>query len=477
MSVTRIRFDRAIGHDMTEYTQFHIEAPGVALRDAPRPPLQIAAHKAVFDAFDAAGPDDDVVRAAGDALWTCLSVHRNTEEAFRPILNNGATDGALRLAFSDLAGDAKALPWEALRETQAGFLCFDRRIPILREVETETTPHLQIAHTDTLRFLAVIGARGDDGQGEWARLHKALRSLDGKVKVRALILASRQDLEDEINAIGDPQIRAETIPHGADALVARIERFGPHVAHLFCHGYAGAQSVLEIEDGSVNYGGTQPTWLMRGDLLRALSAKAWLVVLNACSLADVAGAEDGGLGTPETASLCEDLVQSGIPVVVGMRGPMLAEYAHAFGGAFHERALKALGHAIAQGGGELDLGACFSEACCAILANPPLPPMLAAARIRDWTFPVMTIRSGPLRIRVIGGGAAPAGAAPDDDEATLLAREEAIGEREVLADMLDTRGDMLPDDAVREIRARIAELEAQLSARARPAEDTALDEA
>ncbi|EBA09964.1 CHAT domain-containing protein [Sagittula stellata] len=476
MSVTRIRFERAIGHDMTEYTQFHIEAPGVLLSDAPRPPLQIDAHKAVFDAFDAAGPDD-VVRAAGDALWSCLSAHRNTKEAFRPILRKDATKGALRLAFSDLAGDAKALPWEALRETQAGFLCFDRRIPILREVETETAPDLQIANTDTLRFLAVIGARGDDGQGEWDEIRKALQSLTGSVRFQALILASRQELEDDINALGVPAIRAETIPHGTSALVARIERFGPHVAHLFCHGYAGTESVLEVEDGGVNYGCTKPTWLMRGDLLHALSAKAWLVVLNACSLADVGDAEDTGPGTPETASLCEELVQSGIPVVVGMRGPMLARYTHAFGGTFHERALRAVGQAIAQGGMELDLGACFSDACRAILADPPLPPMLAAARIRDWTFPVMTLRSGPLAIKVIGHGDAPGGASPDVDEDTLLAREEAIGEREVLARILDSRGDVLPDEAVREVRARIAELEAQLGTRTRTEEHTAFDEA
>lgn len=391
MTTTRIHFEAALDPEMQLYTQFHIEAPGQIQAFTPKRPLKLLPHKSAIDNYKANnGAADNIVGDIGDALWACLSDHPNANNAFLPTLRPGAPGRMVSLSFSPETADAKELPWEALREN-AEFLCFDMRVPIVREVETaaESLP-LTLADGEKVRFLAVIAAEGDDGRGEWDALLRAVKSVGEDLPIEVLVLTSNNAIAEDIEQNESDIFLAGPVPDGAASLKQRIQAFGPHIAHFFCHGHA--KGFLELERSSAEWGAGEPTWLSVTDLEEALSLSAALTVLNACSLAAVGDANDKPSGC---LNLCEQLVQRGFPIVVGMRAAVNAGDAHAFAESFHTKALAVLSQQFAVGGGNVSLAESFGDACRAILSmGPPMDSVVKSA----WTFPVMNVRPTPLQL-------------------------------------------------------------------------------
>ena len=391
MTTTRIRFVAALSpSDNQPYTQFHIEAPGVDLPFTPIPALNLTPHQTAIDNYKTAnGGGGNIVSDVGEALWQCLNSHGNADEAFRPSLSPGAPDPWVSLSFSDGTADAKDLPWEALREN-AGFLCFDKRIPIVREVETPVeNPALTLLEGEKLRFLAVIAASGDDGRGEWRALKRAVKSANDRMPIEVLVLTSNPNIVTDIEQNENQFFSAGPVPEGASALIQRIQSFRPHIAHFFCHGHANG--FLEVERSSAEFGAVEPTWLSVAHLEEALALSTWVTVLNACSLASTQAA------TPEPAgslNLCEQLVESSVPIVVGMRAPVDAGDAQAFAESFHTNTLRVLADLFTAGTGRLSLAKCFGDACRAILS---LGSPMEALQKPAWTLPVMNLRPDTLQ--------------------------------------------------------------------------------
>lgn len=462
MTTTRIRFEAALHPDDPDttrhYTQIHIEAPGQILPSVGIPALRLEPHQTAIDKYRAALPGSgNIVGDIGDALWQCLAAHDNADAAFLRSLTPGTSDRQVSVSFSDMAIDAKELPWEALRESTS-FICFDKRVPIVREVATsvENTP-LTLTSDEKLRFLAVIAAEGNDGRGEWNALKRSILSVSERLPVEVLVLTSNPRIATAIRDEENPRITAGPVPDGSTALIQRIQSFAPHIAHFFCHGHASGY--LELERSSAEWGAGQPTWINAASLEEALSLSAWVTVLNACSLASVEADADVEADKPLLAgslNLCEKLVERGFPIVIGMRSPVDAGDALSFAERFHASALGAIANLVAAGGGTLALAKSFGDACRAILS---LGSPMDALEKPAWTLPVMNLRPDLLHLQYVPAVAGVANAASPD---ARIEREELQGQLDTLEAALRDHTEVYAD-LLGPIGARIAELRVKLA--------------
>ncbi|TGD62186.1 CHAT domain-containing protein [Tabrizicola sp. WMC-M-20] len=472
MPTARVEFEvtRLPGPAGDLITHFRIRQEGANLPEHPNAPLDLDSIAPFVAGFDNPGPAGEPVAEAGSQLWTSLQAHENAAAAFAAVLAPGPANRALRVTFSQHALAAKKLPWEALLSPQ-GFLC-DARVPIIREVQVTTrTSSLLLVQGEALRVLAVIAPVGNDGLGEWEALKQAALRPRAALAVRLLVMTSKPAIRDDIAAMANPLVTAMSISESNETFLGAIGDFRPQVAHFFGHGFAGAgASFLEIENSAAENGAEGRHHLNHSDMEQALSGSAWIVVLNACSLAG-----GGGAGT---GSLAEATVARGVPVVIGMRDLVMPEVAHAFARTLHRSALDAIAALSQSGSGSLDIGLCFADACRAIpLMRNGQPHPDANRSQRDWALPSLHLRSGPLDFDVIvpaidpdpvhnagvrtlwreSGPPGDAGADPSER------RAEVSGEIEMLRSLLTDAEANLSAPAKAAVSARILGLEADLS--------------
>jgi len=450
MTTTRIEFS-AVGDPDDPTTLIHIEAPGRVLPNEMPRYLNLASHRDVLEPFlEGQAGGDDFVAILGDTLWDCLDGHPNAKDGFSPSLQEGVADRKVTISFRHNPQDVKSLPWEALR-VNGDFLTFDKRVPVVREIDSHwpgASPEL--ARNEKLRFLAVIGAEGDTGEGEWNALNRALKSVAGDLDLEVLLISSNYALLEKARAIQEFSIATETIPVNRGDLVHAIERFMPHVAHFFCHGHA--EGFLKIEPAGNEYAQVpEIVTLDEVDLEQALLQTACLTVFNACSLA-----QDGGDETQQSGSLslCEDLVQKGLPIVVGMRAPVDTGVARRFALNFHRNALQIFRKLLDDGGGHVDLSRGFGDACRAILSGGEQG---AERRELSWTLPILHQKSElpSLTRRAVGDAST--------DLASKMARVQKQAELDTLMAVLEDPPDeyllLLPA-----IRAQVGKLQTELQA-------------
>ncbi|EHK57119.1 CHAT domain-containing protein [Allomesorhizobium alhagi] len=463
----RILFEPAQELSGEIVTQFHLEKETVNLPVAARVPVNMGALSSVIQQYESGtNPTATVVKDVGSALWSNIARHQNATEAFRDALN-GADSAVVRLTFTALGDEARALPWETMYSPH-GFLAFGSQVPIIREIpDTGRTAPLAIEAGMPFKLLAVIAAQGGDANSEWRALRRALQAAGGGMPTEVLVLSSSKAVVDDIKSAGTDGIAARKMPGSKQDLVHAIAEFAPHYAHFFCHGEPTGGNLV-LENGGAEYGEERSLFLDLVDLKQSLLGTTWIVVLNACSLAG-----DGADQSGETASLCEKLVQQGLPLVIGMRAPVSESNANRFAEGFTGRALAAIARTLEKPGTtDLNLGRCFAAACRDILADNPQPPNAAAEVFREWSLPVYTTREGfglierppplpPEAAEMIAEDVLD-GDTPRLDTLATLKREELAGELDMLSDLI-AKLDSYAPHVIDGIEARIREIKTALT--------------
>lgn len=384
---TRIEFAAAVNPQDPddEFINFKIDDPAQALGYVAPPPLDTSPHQSAIDDFENARPGP-IVSGVGDALWNCLKTHGSAKAAFLNLVNGLGADRQVTLTFFGNTDEAKRLPWEALRHGNK-FLAHDHRIPILREIATSADEFpLRLTRGEELRLLVVLGARGDDGSLEWEAIKRAVNRVVNSLPVVVRVVAAHTGVN---LSNANFSVTEGPVPENAVDLIYEIQGFAPHITHFYCHGYQ--KGGLDIETtGSARFGRQGSIKMTRTDLVQALDLISCITVLNAChqgGTGQATGTDDG------SRSVCEELVESGFPIVVGMRRAIASTDASAFAEAFHTNALKEIDRVLQMGQGTVRLGAAFGDACRAISTKAAHNPAEAAA----WTLPVLYVRPDDLQ--------------------------------------------------------------------------------
>ena len=230
----------------------------------------------------------------------------------------------IELALCWQAGDAvmNRLPWEMMHADQ-GFLAALPQIAITRRVSGTTATLDRIASPP--RVLFGVGSALDDA------------AISAGAEYMSLLRRLRH---------GDLALKTYLLPQASTAtLAAAIAWFEPAVVHLVAHGAAsddkGHLNMADPTDPAKQVEVYAP------NLLGALSANGQrplpqIVVLNACYTATTDLGQSGEVAFP----LAVELVQAGVPVVVGMAGEVADQACRLFTRRLYEALL--LGEDVAQ---------------------------------------------------------------------------------------------------------------------------------
>jgi hypothetical protein len=253
----------------------------------------------------------------GDALWEQIKDRSRAE----PL--------ELTLAWGEVERALNRLPWEMMR-TGEGFLAALPGVAITRRVAGTAAIEAD-SLTSPPRVLFVVGAKEiDDAIRPGAEYLGLLRNLrDAKLalslKTHLLLQATTTRLE------------------------AAIKSFEPTVVHFICHGgYADGHGYLELVPERES---DDPAVLHAENLienLRAAGRLPQIVVLNACHTASVDPLSDLNLQEAGqfASPLAVELVQAGVPIVVGMAGEVADRACRLFTRRFYQAILR--GEEIAQ---------------------------------------------------------------------------------------------------------------------------------
>lgn len=151
------------------------------------------------------------------------------------------------------------------------------------------------------KYLWVIGAAIDDDRiRPGAELMGLLRSIRGKRWMNSRVLEG-----------ATPR-----------TLHAAINEFKPQIVHIICHGYLDLQgrTYLELQTDDPKATPGRESSQVIEDLRADDGSFPTVVILSACNTAGAGGTERYVLGPNETAPLAVDLVEKGVPIVVGMSG-------------------------------------------------------------------------------------------------------------------------------------------------------------
>jgi hypothetical protein len=283
------------------------------------------------------------------------------------------------------------LPWEVLHHggvdpqfIYEGFLAADPDVALIRRVAGTREPGQKV---DVLpsppRVLFVVGASLTDPAvrpgAEYLGLLWSLEKGNRYLNTRILLNATTDSLADAIKA------------------------YRPNVVHIICHGLIpqGGKPSLEFRSST---GSVDPDYVDAKRLILALKTDLDLplptvVVLNACLTAT---SDEVVVGRP----LAAELVQLGVPIVVGMSGRVADQACRLFTRGFY--------HALLNGG-EIALAAARGRR--AAIAHGGYDPNTSV----DWALPVLflseTVGEARLNIDV------------DHDEAARLRQAQEFSKR------------------------------------------------
>jgi hypothetical protein len=244
----------------------------------------------------------------------------------------------------------------------------------------------------------------------------------------------------------DNQLTSVPIANQTD-LLSRIDEFGPHLIHFFCHGStAFGQSELQLATFNDAGSNNSSVKLTIDDLLTNAGVRdAWLVTLNCC---------EGGAATKEVHSLTHSLVSQGVYAAVGMMEAVDALDAHEFCKYFYPAIfmkLRVTLQTVESGNIEtLDWVSALYAPRVAIRDRHKDEKKLG----RQWALPVLYVQPEPLRVR------APRPAVPVPPGMigpTHASQEEDRGHEETIEGLMS----MIPPDklqdflqALRDVRAK-----------------------
>jgi hypothetical protein len=367
----------------------------------------------------------DAVRTAGVKLYEALAANPD----LKPYL-----DSAMQVqspgrypVFVELATTgAEALPWEALCSPNGEFLGLDERWAVGRIVDTLNPLEPVWRFAPPLKVAAVLSALGVPARDELEALQAACTAA--ALPVELLVLVSEVALESSVSAGAPPWMTVEFVPPDVEELQRRVQRFKPHVLHLFCHGSAaGSSPHLEIAIKADWVGAaTASSLLVEAREVRDFTSRTdslpWLVVLNCCE-----SATDAGMRGAQSVAM--DLIyEGGVPAVVGMREPVRSDDATLFTEAFYGQLFPELCQRIVGTGGD---GGAVDWARLVVAARTRLVKkhlklLSAAGSGKEWTLPVVYTRPGSFAVQT---STAPTSADPQASAGTarrLRLRLEAL---------------------------------------------------
>lgn len=278
----------------------------------------------------------------GKGVWDQVMAAARALGAAEPI--------ALQVRAADLHDFV--LPWEALHDGDSHLLQRpDLTVTVVREISASGGTAAPI--DPPLRVLFVVGVPDHDPVvSAGAELAQLIRRF---AEHTALLRLERFG------------------PGSAAELQARVAELRPHIVHIASHGQpAGPGGPAKVR---VDVAEATQSWLSAADLavlLQPPDHTPSIVILNACSTADASF----HLSLP----LAAGLVQAGLPLAVGMAGPV------------DDRACRALAIGL----------------YAALIRGEDLPSALSAARrslatagltnAPDWSLPTLFTRSGAAHV-------------------------------------------------------------------------------
>lgn len=380
------------------------------------------------------GPN--VVHKIGEMLTSKLRENTAVDDVLDKVLAHPDAPPTLPIAFRIGDPDAHALSWEAV-VANGNFVALDDRWPITRIARGGAIPQegAKRLYAPPLQLVCVLSAVGRPAIEEWKGLYQAVKvARQAGLPIHVtLFAAEEQDVINVVRGVGDPQVTVEPVPNDATSLLTELEHRGPHLLHIYCHGTI-TDGVRRLEIGTVqdfDRDDGRSSVKVRVDELGTAMARAgtWAVVLNTCR-----GAE----ATDQTLTHAEEVVSRGVPVAIGLRRLVDACDAFAFSGAFYPAALCAIRRAVS---GPDDETRTISWGDTLLQARRKLRDIHGAdARLHDaWTLPVLYTWPGTFRLVVVG-------------QADLQTITEALGESEVIGNVVEVMGDDAPDNLVADLR-------------------------
>jgi len=384
------------------------ETPADIPDDAATAVIPLRPDEAVYQALSGC-PRPGLVQAAGECLFRSLASDGRIRAALENVLEAPDAD-AYPIYFRIDNPVLASLPWEALYDARRTFLAIDDRWPIGRmPVSRRRDEEAERVIGKKLRVVAVIAAAGGttDGAGQWTELREALRGTPCEV----LVLTSEPEVLEAVQRESAPDLAlsAAFVGSSAQDLLDQIGAFCPNLVHFYCHGTAEGRPELEVEkkeDREV--GRSQGSIRLNETMLVPLctSPSVWAVTLNCC---------EGARGSDRACSLANALSAKGVPVVVAMRESIHIEDAHRFAGVFYSALVKELERLFALHGfgqpiqvDDLLWGRAL-RAARAELRDPPINRLTdeelkarcqenPEGSAREWTYPVLYLNRGGLRL-------------------------------------------------------------------------------
>lgn len=417
-------------------------------------PLTCSAQDAEFVAISSKQLQKDAVRLAGMRLCNNIYSQSAVGQAIQAAIARAKQEkdfvAPIYLLLREGTQALEGLPWETMWDPHEGFLTLKESWPIGRMSGGQASDPIERPLNLPIRVLAFLAATRIEAQPEWDALYTALVAAEVPVALKVYICES--ELEDHIKAQSqDPNINVEIayLPFPFDfADIIPNADFSPNIIHFFCHGSSedGPSLLLstmtdwEHGESSVVLGpdefGRIPGW----------DSHLWLVTLNCC---ESAAAEQ------ELSSFARTLVTTiKVPAVVAMRETVKVEDANVFCGTFYKALLREIKQSLAsvEKFSEIEWVRALYEpryALCKTYAAGVLP-VKAAADSKEWTLPVIYVRSPHFKLRAVSS------------QSLMSKQDQAMLDmiQQVLADLPPD----LPAEVRDPIQKKIAELKTSLFA-------------
>lgn len=384
-------------------------------------------------------------KARGEELARLLGRHRPTKEAIDQALGVDAGTEPSTIYFRLAAPAADALPWEQLYMKPRGFIALDARWPIAR-VARRVHEVSQRTFEAPFRIVAVLSAADRDGVPQLDALATAIAPARAQgLQVRVHVITGDPAVADRVKEIADPEFTVETIATDPASVVRQIAAAHPHLLHVLCHGGYAAPGVMGLSFA------TRRDFLSRAttgrvavsiDMMAAAlkSEDPWLVVLAACETAN-AGA---------STSPAHELVNSGVPAVIGMRRVVDLSATDAFCARVYPELLTMVAAAVDAADGSPHHRIEWAPA----LTAPRLAAAGGAPESEDgWSDPVLYVQQEHLLVYT------PPAADPKARERAAL--RDRLAEYELFAKTLDPRS--TPKEVIVTVTKEIRRLHKALS--------------
>jgi hypothetical protein len=336
-------------------------------------------------------PGGDLI-GQGTTLLARLSSHPPVKAGLDQALSLPATAQPSPLYFHVFAKAADELPWEQLYAAPHGFCALDRRWPVGR-IARRRRPLNDRSFAPPLRIVAALSAARQTGTHQLAAILEALDRPDAvAIGVHVHVISGEQAVLDAVDAAiaaGRSNLTREVLAGTAPAVVQQILDGRPHLLHLLCHGgaVAGVRTLALATtadfDGDEETGGVR---LKVADLVAGLArSDPWLVVLAACESAQA------GEGT----ALAHDIVDNGVPAVIGMRRLVDLAATNQFCRALYPELLATVRAAVDPAGPP---GVRVVDWASALTGPRTVLGGADPVALDAWTDPVLYAQEDPLRV-------------------------------------------------------------------------------